>query len=410
MKGMIQKYAELAIRKGVNLQKGQILIINASINAVELTRACVEEAYKAGAKRVQVFYQDEYINRSNYFYQSDEELQHIYPWEIDSRLDLMKDGACILHIISEIPGIMNGVDASKISKARMAKALLSKELQEYTMLNKTQWCIIAVSNKEWADVVFPEFEGEIGAEEELMDRILSSVHVREDNDPIEEWTKLNASFQSRIQKLNTYHFDSLHFVNSLGTDLYVELPKTHIWAGGSEKTESGVEFNPNMPTEEIFSMPKRDGVNGIVYASRPLLYNGTMINDFWIRFKDGKAVEFDAKEGLEALTELINFDEGSSYLGEVALVPYHSPISESGILFYNTLFDENAACHLAIGKGFGECLKNGLTMSKEQLLEKGINDSLTHVDFMIGTKDLSIIATLDNGEEFVVFENGNYAF
>lgn len=409
MKGMIQKYAELAIRKGVNLQKGQILIINASINAVELTRACVEEAYKAGAKRVQVFYQDEYINRSNYFYQSDEELQHIYPWEIDSRLDLMKDGACILHIISEIPGIMNGVDASKISKARMAKALLSKELQEYTMLNKTQWCIIAVSNKEWADVVFPEFEGEIGAEEELMDRILSSVHVREDNDPIEEWTKLNASFQSRIQKLNTYHFDSLHFVNSLGTDLYVELPKTHIWAGGSEKTESGVEFNPNMPTEEIFSMPKRDGVNGIVYASRPLLYNGTMINDFWIRFKDGKAVEFDAKEGLDALTELINFDEGSSYLGEVALVPYHSPISESGILFYNTLFDENASCHLALGDAYPMNIENGTKMSEEELKQAGANSSLTHVDFMFGNEDMCITGSKD-GKEIPVFKDGDFVF
>lgn len=409
MKDIIQKYAQLVIRKGVNVQKGQTLIINASVHAVELTRACVEEAYKVGAKRVQVFYKDEYVNKSKYLYQSEEELEHIYPWEIDCRLDYLKEGACILHIISEIPGIMKGIDAKKISKAKMAEALAGKELQEYVMLNKTQWCIVAVPNKEWADLVFPEFEGEVGAEDELMENILSSIHIRENNDPIEEWTKLNAAFQSRVQKLNEYHFERLHFMNSFGTDLYVELPEKHIWAGGSEKTESGIEFNPNMPTEEIFTMPKRDGVNGIVYASRPLLYNGSLIEDFWIRFVDGKAVEFDATNGKEALSELLHFDEGSAYLGEVALVPHHSPISESGILFYNTLFDENASCHLALGDAYPTCLENGDKMNKEELKEAGANSSLTHVDFMFGNEDMHITG-IKNGEEILVFDNGDFVF
>lgn len=406
----LQKYAELAIKKGVNLQKGQTLLINTTVEAVEMTRLCVEEAYKAGAKEVVVFYKDDYVSKQHYVHQDEETLCKVRPWQVDCKLDYLKEGACILHIISEIPDVLKDVDASKISKQRLALATASKETQKYTMMNKTQWCIIAVPNKEWADKVFPEFEGCDAVMDELMDRILAAVHVEEDNDPIAEWTQLGKSFKKREEILNGYNFHALHFENSLGTDLVVELVDQHIWAGGSEKTIGGVEFNPNMPTEEIFTMPKRTGVNGKVVASKPLVYNGVLIDDFSFTFKDGKVVDFDAEEGKDTLAQLVAFDEGSSYLGEVALVPYDSPISKSGILFFNTLFDENASCHLALGDAYPMNVKGGTDMSEEELKAAGANHSMTHVDFMFGSDDMKITGICKDKKEVPIFENGNFVF
>lgn len=407
----LQKYAELTIVKGVNLQPDQILIINSDINAVEMTRACVKAAYEHGAKQVLVNYIDDENSRNDYLYQSEETLTNIRQWQIDSKLDYLKEGACLLHIISDLPGIMKGVPADKVSKRRMAMATASKEVQEYTRANKTQWCIVAVPNTQWAKLVFPEFEDDDAAVEELWERILSCVHVRRDNDPIEEWTQLNASFSKRVDILNDFKFKELHFENSTGTDLHVKLVDGHIWAGGSDVTVgSKIEFNPNMPTEEIFTTPHRSGVDGTVVASKPLDYNGTLIDDFWIRFKDGKVEAFDAKEGKDALESLINFDEGSCRLGEVALVPYESPISQSGILFYNTLFDENASCHLALGSAYSANIVNGTDMSEEELLAHHVNQSLTHVDFMFGTKDMKITGIKEDGSEIPVFVEGNFVF
>lgn len=411
MNNRLKKYAQLAIVKGVNLQKGQMLIINTSIDAIALTREVVEAAYGVGAKEVIVNYRDEYVTKSHYKHQEVETLCNVRQWQIDSKLDYLKEGACILHIISEVPGVYKDVDASKISKARLALAKANKEIQEYTMLNRTQWSIVAAPNKEWAMQVFPEFEGcEEGAVEELWERILSAVHVEEDNDPIQEWTDLNARFKKNEKILNDYNFQSLHFTNSLGTDLVVNLVNNHIWAGGSEKTVGGVEFNPNMPTEEIFTMPERCGVHGKVVASKPLLYNGTLIQNFYFEFKDGKVIDHGAEEGLSTLSELVNFDEGSSHLGEVALVPHDSPISNSGILFLNTLFDENASCHLALGDAYPMNLKGGVSMSQDELSNAGANHSMAHVDFMFGSEDMKIVGTTKSGEEIAVFENGNFVF
>lgn len=407
---LIKKYAQLAIRKGVNLQTGQTLLINTNVDAVEMTRACVEEAYKAGAKRVKVFYRDEYVAKAHYQYQDVETLCQVYPWEIDSRLDYFKEGACLLHLVSDIPGVLKDVDAKKISAAQLAMAKAGKELQEYTMMNKVQWSIVAVPNKEWADIVFPEYEGSAGVVDELWERILSAVHVEEENDPIQEWTDLGDSFTRRSNILNNYNFKTLHFTNSLGTDLFVDLIEHHIWAGGSEKTIHGVEFNPNMPTEEIFTMPKKTGVQGKVVASKPLDYNGTLVEDFWIEFKDGKAINFDAAKGKDTLAQLIAFDEGSCYLGEVALVPDESPISKSGILFYNTLFDENASCHLALGDAYPMNVVGGIDMSEDELKAAGANHSMTHVDFMFGNDDMKVVGIGFDGKEIPVFENGNFVF
>lgn len=219
MDARLEKYAKLAIRKGVNLQEGQTLIINTSVEARDMTRACVEEAYQAGAKEVLVFYKDDYVSRSHYRYQDEETLSTVRPWQIDCKLDYMKEGACILHIISDIPGILKDVDAAKISKARLAMAKAGKELQSYTMMNKTQWCIVAVPNKEWAELVFPEFEGSDAAVDELWDRILQAVHVEEHNDPIQEWSRLQENFTRREEILNNHRFQKLHFENEQGTDL-----------------------------------------------------------------------------------------------------------------------------------------------------------------------------------------------
>ena len=408
---LIQKYAELVILKGVNLQKDQILMINAEVEAVDMVRACVKAAYEHGAKEVLVNYLDDYNARNDYLYQSVETLCNIRQWQIDRKLDVLKEGGCLLNIISEIPGIMKDVPADKISAQNKVYATANKEAQDYVMANKTQWCVAAVPNVEWAKLVFPEFEDDNAAVDELWERILSCVHVRKDNDPVEEWTKLNASFQKRVNILNSYQFKELHFQNKLGTDLKVKLVDRHIWAGGNDVTiTTGISFNPNMPTEEIFTTPDRCGVNGVVTASRPLDYNGTLIEDFWFRFEDGKVKDYGAKAGRDALKSLVEFDEGSSRLGEVALVPHESPISQSGILFYNTLFDENASCHLALGMAYPANIEHGTDMSEEELLAHHVNQSFTHVDFMFGSEDMKVTGICEDGKEVPVFEQGNFVF
>lgn len=405
----LQKYAELTIVKGVNIQKGQTLIINASINAKDMVRACTKAAYEHGAKRVLVFYSDDITTRMDFEYQSEDTLTEIKQWQVDCKLDYLKEGGCILHLHSDTPGILKGVDAGKISKRRFAMANANKEAQEYTMNNKTQWCIVAIPNLAWAKLVYPAIEDDEAAVDELWERILSCVHVREDNDPIQEWTELNRSFEERVQKLNDANYDILHFTNELGTDLKVKLVKHHIWAGGSDKTVGKeIEFNPNMPTEEIFTMPDRTGVNGKVYSSKPLDYSGNLIEDFWLEFQDGKVVDYDAASGKDALKSLIEFDEGSCRLGEVALVPYDSPISQSRILFYNTLFDENASCHLALGNCYASNLEGGIELNDDDLKAAGGNISLTHVDFMFGTEDMKITGIKENQEHELIFEHGNF--
>ena len=404
---MIKKYAELAIRKGVNIQKGQSLIINASIYAVDMARACVKEAYAAGAKQVVVFYNDEKISREHYLHQDVETLCNVHPWQVDCRLDYFKEGAAILHIISELPNIYAGVDASKVNQANLAFSKVSGELKAYTLKSKVQWCIVAVPNQEWAEKVFPNEEN---AMEKLWTAILDCAHVREDNDPIQEWNDMIDHFDSRLSIMNEHNFKALRFKNSIGTDLEVGLVENHVWAGGCEVAGNGVPFEPNIPTEEIFCMPSKYQVNGKVVSSKPLNYNGGVIDNFTITFKDGKAIDFDAECGKEYLEQLITFDEGSPYLGEVALVPYHSPISESGILFYNTLFDENASCHLALGAAYPMNVKGGNDMSKEELAAAGANDSMTHVDFMFGTSDMSVVGIKADGSEVDIFVNGDFAF
>ena len=406
---IINKYAELAVLMGVNIQKDQTLIVNAPINTRDLVEAVVKEAYAIGAKEVIVNFYDEKINRLHYEYQDIETLKNIPNYIIEQKTAPLRDGACVLHIISEIPEVMAGIDSKKMQEASIARQIALKEANEITMASKVQWSIIGYPNIDWAKKVFPNEIDEI-AMQKLTDAILESVQVLEDNDPIEYWKQHDSDLRKYVNVLNEYDFKSLRFKNSLGTDFEVELVSNHVWAGGDEETPTGIMFNANMPTEEVFTMPYKYGANGVVYSTKPLSYNGSLITNFSLTFKNGKVVDYKAETNEDVLKTLIEFDEGSSYLGEVALVPYHSPISMSNILFYNTLYDENASCHLALGRAYPMNLKGGVEMSQEELDYAGSNNSMTHVDFMFGSEDMEVIGIMQAGKEVQVFEKGDFAF
>lgn len=406
-KEWIKQYARLLVVKGVHVQPGQILMIQADIDARDMVQACVKQAYLAGAKEVVVTYQDDHIMRLHYQYQDVDTLTRVRTFQVACKLDYFKEGACILHIISQIPGIFKGLDSEKIAKRQFAFSQALKEVQAYTMNSDTQWCIAAYPNLEWARQVFPDVD-DAQANACLTRQIQKAVHMDDAKDPIQAWEDAEVVFAKRTKQLNDFNFASLHFQNQKGTNIHVGLAPQHIWLGGSEQSSKGVSFFANIPSEEIFTMPQYNQVQGRVYASKPLLYNGVLIKDFWLDFQDGKVVSFDALEGKETLAQLIAFDAGSAYLGEIALVPYDSPISNSNILFYNTLFDENASCHMALGQAYPTSVLGGEAMTEEQLHDAGANQSMTHVDFMFGTSDLRVCGTCKDGREVVVFEDGNF--
>ncbi len=404
---LLKAYAKLAIQSGVHLQKHQTLLIDADIESAPFTRMVVKQAYEAGAKEVLVTYGDTLLSRYHYEYQEEETLSKVHAWQIDKNLDYLKEGACRMSIISPRPGALKDCDPKKMAIRQKAMGEAGKEVREYTMASKVQWTIVAVPNEEWAGMMFPELS-EAEAIERLWEEILHCVYVEEGKDPVETWKQRDRLFQERMNMLNAYAFESLHFTNSLGTDLHVGLVEGHIWGGGSEVAQNKVRFHPNIPTEEVFTTPHRERINGKVYASRPLLYNGNLIKDFHFTFAHGKVVAYDAKEGISVLKEMLEMDEGASSLGEVALVPYDSAISQSALLFYNTLFDENASCHLALGNAYPSCIVNGLTMDEEELKRHGSNTSLIHVDFMFGTADMRVTGTTKDKKEIVIFQNGNF--
>ena len=401
------KFAKLIINVGINLQPRQGLVINAPIEAVELVREIVKVAYEKKTSNVYINWSDGLVNKT-VLQNAEVEDMLVTDWELAKMHHIVDNGFAMLSITSPNPGLMAGVDMTRSQQANIQNAPKMMFARENTMNNHTQWCVVAYPNKVWAKKVFPELS-EDEALEKLYNAILDASHVTPTNDPVNDWNKLNEEMTKRNEILNSYDFESLHFENSLGTNLEIGLVDNHIWAGGGEFSTKGVFFNPNIPTEENFCMPHNKKINGKVVATKPLNYSGKLIEDFWIEFKDGKAVNFDAGTSREALEQLINFDEGSSSLGEVALVPYYSPISLSNILFYNTLFDENASCHLALGAAYvGTNLKDGIKYSEEELKEKGVNISNTHVDFMFGSSCMNIIGTKKDGTKVVIFKDGNF--
>ena len=405
---MFEQYARLIVKTGVNIRKGQTLVITSPIECAEFTRLLSEVAYKEGARDVVINWKDELSAKIRFLHAPEEVFDEFPEWQKEFHMSYVRQGAAFVSIAASDPELLKDVNPERVMKAQKAGSTALKEYRERLMSNKNVWSVVSVPTKSWAKKVFPGVaEGE--AVQKLWTAIFKTVRV-DSEDPVSAWETHKNNLKRSMEFLNTNRFRFLHYNNSAGTDLRIELPENHMWLGGSEYTPEGVEFIANMPTEEVFTLPKKTGVNGTAVSSKPLNYNGNLIENFSLTFKDGKIVDFSAEKGGEILQKLIGTDDGSCYLGEVALVPYDSPISKSNILFFNTLFDENASCHLAMGKAYPVCIKNGENMSAEELEKSGVNDSLIHEDFMIGTKDLQITGVTGDSKEIPVFENGNFAF
>lgn len=406
-KEIITKYVDLALNIGINLQKEQILVIMSPVETAPFTRLLVEKAYELGASEVIVHWNDDFCKKMTFTYGKKEIFEEMPAWQVDSLMYYANKGAAFLSIAANDPELLAGIDSEKIGAYQKTRGQALKPYYDKIMVNELQWNIISVPTLAWAKKVFPNVNDE-EAVDMLWNAILKSTKSDTEN-PIETWKNHLNILKEKMDYLNNKQFEKVVITNSLGTNLTVKLPKNHIWASGKDVTQSGIEFVANIPTEEVFSMPHKYGVDGIVYASKPLNYGGTLIEDFSITFKNGKIIDFSAKSGYEALENLVSIDEGAKYLGEIALVPFDSPISNLGILFYNTLFDENASCHLAIGQAYSSCIQGGDKLSSEEMEEVGMNDSLTHVDFMFGTSDLSIVGYEENGNCENIFINGNWA-
>lgn len=406
-KTRLKKYAQLIAKCGVNVQKGQEVIIQAELDQPEFVKMLVDECYKAGAKKVSVEWTYQPLTKSHIRYCSEKVLSTLEKWQLEKWEHQADVLPCKIYLMSEDPDGLAGVNQKKFAKTTAARSKLIKPIRN-RMENKYQWCIAAVPSVAWAKKLFPDVRASV-AVEKLWEAILSTSRVYED--PIAEWKKHNENLAKRCDYLNGLGIKELRYKASNGTDFRVGLISDALFcAGGEEAMGSGIYFNPNIPSEETFTSPDRNDADGVVYSSLPLSYGGQLIENFHFKFEHGKIVEVGAEKNAELLREMIAMDEGASYLGECALVPYSSPIRESGILFYNTLFDENAACHLAIGRGFTNVLRGYENMTEEEAHAKGINDSITHVDFMIGTRDLSITAVTRDGREVEIFKNGEWAF
>jgi aminopeptidase len=406
-KAKLEKYAKLIVECGLNVQKGQEVTIRCDLDQPDFVAMVVEECYKSGASRVTVNWSFMPVTKLNYVYRSLEtlsEVTEIEKAEWQTRVDKL---SCLLWLDSDDPDGLNGTDNEKISKANMTRYPIIKPYRD-ALENKYQWCIAAVPGKEWAKKVFPDLSTD-KAVEKLWDAILYTSRVTDD--PIAEWKKHNENLAKRCKFLNDYRFDRLEYKSANGTDFTIGLNEKGIFCGGGETTlGANVYFNPNIPSEEVFTSPVKGRAEGKVVSTKPLSYQGKLIENFWLNFKDGKVVEVYAEKNQDLLEKMVSMDEGAAYLGECALIAYDSPINNTGILFYNTLFDENASCHLALGRGFNNCLENYENYTNEECNKLGINNSMIHVDFMIGSKDLSIVGVTKDGKRVQIFKDGNWAF
>jgi len=407
-KKRLQKYAELIVKCGLNVQKGQEVIIRCGLDQPEFVAMCVEECYKCGAERVKVEWSYMPVSKLGYKYRSLEILSEFTAVEKAEWERKVEKLTCLLWLDSDDPDGLNGTDSEKIVKANQARYPFIKPYRD-ALENKYQWCIAAVPGKEWAQKIFPELSAE-AAIEALWENILICSRVYADNDPVKAWDTHNANLAKRCEFLNKYKFDRLEYKSSNGTDFTVGLNPIGIFIGGGETTlGKNVYFNPNIPSEEVFTTPMRGRAEGKVVATKPLSYQGKLIENFWVRFEDGKVVETYAEKNGDLLKKMVSMDDGAAYLGECALIAYDSPINNTGVLFYNTLFDENASCHLALGRGFNNCLENYEKYTVEECEKLGVNNSMIHVDFMIGSKDMSITGVTKDGKRVAVFKDGNWA-
>ena len=402
----IREYARLVVRTGVNAQPGQEIVISCPVEHYEFTRLLIEEAYSAGAGEVIMKWSDSVETRQYYENASDEVLSTVPEWKAESYNYYSRRGAGYISVSGSDPESLKGVDPKKmhIRSAAMDKAL--EEHYKLMMSSEIPWTVAAVPQKQWAKKVFPGMSEE-DAMRSLWEKILKAVRIG-DGDAVQKWQEHDSFLKEKCRMLNAYAFEKLHYQNSLGTDFTVGLVKNHIWEGGSEVAGTGTVFEANMPTEEIFTMPDCRVAEGTLVSALPLSYRGNLIKGFSLTFRQGQVVEYHALEGEETLKSILDGDEGSRRLGEVAIVPYSSPISQMKTLFYNTLFDENASCHFALGECYPTTVKGGAQMSEEELAAVGGNSSMNHVDFMVGTDDLTIIGIRENGEEVVLFKDGDW--
>lgn len=405
---LIEKYANLIVNVGANVQKDQIVDISSSLENAWLAEIIMEKCYQAGAKFVSIQWVNDKTSVIAYKYASLDVLKEIKPYT-RARLEWLTDNKVVrIHIDDDDPNAFKDVDSEKMAESskdisKLAKDLFDKIEGEY------QWCIAAAPSKKWAKQVFPN-DTEEEAVQKLWNLIFKMCRIDESTDELALWKEHNDKLVNRCKFLNDLDLEYVQYKNSLGTNLKVYLADGHIWQGGKNITKQGIDYLPNIPTEEVFSTPHAYKVDGTLVSTFPLNYNGVLIKDMRFTFKDGKVIDFSASEGQDTLKHMLNMDENSNRLGEIALVPYNNPINNSKTLFYSTLFDENASCHFAFGECYNDTIKNYEKYSEEELNKKGCNNSIIHVDFMVGSSDLSIIGHTKKGEDVVIFENGNFAF
>lgn len=401
---ILEQYCELALKFGVNLQKKQGLHIICPIERADVAKALTLKAYEMGAKKVSVVWENEEIDRLTYLYADEEELKKVPKWFVDSKNFLVNENYCYIAVSAENPSAFSDVPANRIATAVRAKGKALKKYSEAVMGNAIRWCVISAPTIDWAKQVFPNSQDPL---KDLSEAIQKTMRLSENNTLI-DWEKHVKFLNQKANFLNEKNFDFLHLKNKFGTDIKVGLADNHVWLSALEKDKNGIEFIANLPTEEVFTAPHKNRVDGVIKSALPLCYNGQIIDNFTIRFKDGKIQSFSAEKGYETLKNLIETDRGTLHLGEIALIGKNSPIAQSKILFFNTLFDENASCHLAIGKGYRTTIKNSEKLSKTELSKLGLNDSVEHVDFMIGTDDLEIYGVNKYGEQTQIFTNGEW--
>ena len=370
----------------------------------------MRSGFEAGARDVQVDWSDNAVSRTRMELGSEEALTDSKPYQLRRYLDYAESegSVCVLHLIADDPEVYAGLDGAKISRVNAANRKFMAPWREYTMNDRVQWSIAAMPSAPWAKKMFPELDAD-AAIEKLWQLIFDVCRVT-GGDPVNEWKAHLDRLTSLGEKMNALDLESVHFESANGTDLTVGLAEKASWESAGSKNEKGVFFLPNIPTEEVFTSPDRMRADGIVYSAMPLIHHGNKVDDFWIKFENGRVVDYDARVGKATLASIIDTDEGAAHLGEVALISKNTPIRESGILFYDTLYDENASCHLALGVGFPECIEGGYDISKEELIEHGVNVSSTHVDFMIGTDDIDIVGITPDGREVVIFQNGQWSW
>ena len=401
----LEKYAELIVKSGLGLHPGDKLSIRVSEHSLPLARLVAKKAYQAGVADVRLEFSDDSMTLDRYLYAPDEAFENYPEYEVDFRESIFKDNYNVLSLATPNPDLLKPADPARIGQWQKIAGKASHRLMAYTMQNKVKWCIVGVACPAWAEAAFPELPLDEGMEK-LWENIFKAVRIDQD-DPIAAWEKHDTELKKHEAFMNEARFDRIRYQGP-GTDLVVGMVKNHLWRGGSGFSMKGDRFFPNMPTEEVFSMPDADRVDGVLRATMPLSVRGQLVDDFHFTFKDGKVVDFEAGVGKQILQDLLDMDEGARHLGEIALVADNSPISNTGILFKNTLFDENASCHFALGAAYTDNLVGSTERTEEENRKLGMNSSLIHVDFMVGSKDVTVTGIKEDGSEIVLLKDGDW--